>query len=46
MKNFSANKCENANNSVEVFSADKYENANKVGIFIFIGREIFMLSYV
>ena len=30
----------------EIFSADKYEYANKVGISIFIGREIFMLSYV
>ena len=27
----------------EIFSANKYENAN---IFIFISREIFMLSYV
>ena len=30
----------------EIFSANKYENANKVGIFIFISREIFRLSYV
>ena len=30
----------------EIFSAKKYENANKVGIFIFISRELFMLSYV
>ena len=30
----------------ENFSANKYENANKVGIFIFIGRENFMLSWV
>ena len=28
----------------EIFSANKYENAI-VGIFIFIGRELFMLSY-
>ena len=30
----------------ENFSANKYENANFVGIFIFIGRENFMLSSV
>ena len=30
----------------EIFSANKYENANKVGIFIFISREIFVLSYI
>ena len=30
----------------EIFSANKYENANLVGIFIFISRENFMLSYV
>ena len=28
----------------ENFSANKYENASFVGIFIFISREIFMLS--
>ena len=39
---------------LEIFSANKYKNANNswhfhiyiVGIFIFISREIFMLSYV
>ena len=30
----------------EIFSANKYENANFVGIFIFISRENFMLSSV
>ena len=30
----------------EIFSANKYENAKIVGIFIFICREIFMLSYI
>ena len=30
----------------EIFSGYKYENANKVGIFIFISRESFILSYV
>ena len=30
----------------EIFSANKYENANDVGIFIFISSEIFMLSYI
>ena len=30
----------------EIFSANKYENANKVGIFICISRENFMLSYI
>ena len=29
----------------EIFSANKYENANFVGIFIFISWENFMLSY-
>ena len=29
----------------EIFSANKYENATIVGIFIFISREIFKLSY-
>ena len=30
----------------EIFSANKYENANIVGIFIVINRENLMLSYV
>ena len=30
----------------ENFFANKYENANFVGIFIFISRENFMLSWV
>ena len=30
----------------EIFSANKYENANNIGIFIFISREVFTLSYV
>ena len=30
----------------ENFSANKYENANIVGIFIFISREMFVLSWV
>ena len=30
----------------EIFSANKYENANFVGIFIFISGENFMLSWV
>ena len=30
----------------EIFSANKYENANIIGIFIFISREIFMPRYV
>ena len=29
-----------------MFSTNKYENANMVGIFIFITREIFMHSYI
>ena len=28
----------------ELFSATKYKNANKVGIFVFISREKFMFS--
>ena len=31
---------------LEIFSTNKYENANNIGIFIFISREMFMLSYV
>ena len=30
----------------EIFSANKYENAKKVGIFILISRDIFMLNYI
>ena len=30
----------------EIFSTNKYQNAAIVGIFIFISREIFMLSFV
>ena len=30
----------------EIFSANKYENATKVGILIFINKENVMLDYV
>ena len=46
-ENFSANKYENANNScMKISLLINMKMPTIVGIFLFISREIFMLSYV